>query len=176
MKSCDEKKPDLARGEFKMSHPNSTKVYLQGEKYPELRVPVRKIALQNGDDHFVYDSSGPYSDPDVAIDLNNGLPALRKAWINQRREAFGTENVSQLHYARRGVITEEMEYVAIRENLVREKTRKAIDKLPEREARLKGAGLYSQIPGEITAEFVRDQIATGQAIIPANINHPKLSQ
>ncbi len=177
----------LILGEMDLSFdplPNSKKTYLPGKQHPQLRVPQREIRLSptvvNGvetpnEPLRVYDTSGPYTDPDVEIDITEGLPPLRQAWIDERgdvetlaasssvyrrsRESdpeladlrFGClrkplraqsgRNVTQMHYARQGLITPEMEYCAIRE--------------------------------ETTPEFVRDEIACGRAIIPANINHPE---
>ena len=145
----------------------------------------------------VYDTSGPYTDPDIEIDLNKGLPAYRKQWIEERNDTIQLENfssdftrerlasdlsvepfankpkpciamdgknVSQMHYARKGIITPEMEYVAIRENLGR-------SSLSQTEiAELTSKGL----PREITAEYVRQEVARGRAIIPSNINHPEM--
>lgn len=114
--------------------PNSNKVYING-------VPMREISLSDDNPPVtVYDTSGPYTDPNVEIDLHKGIPHIRSSWIEPRRAKSG--NVTQLHYARRGIITEEMEFIAIREN--------------------------------VTPEFVRDEVARGRAIIPANINHPEL--
>lgn len=128
--------------------PNSTKVYVPGKIYPDIKVAMRNIyvsgglASKNGGNStkeklLVYDTSGPYTDPSVAVDLKKGLPRLREQW-KFRRDG---ENVSQMHYAKKGIITPEMEYVAIRENM--------------------------------SAEFVRDEVARGRAIIPSNINHPE---
>src|SRR3989338_16272 len=115
------------------------KIYLQGPR-PDIRVPMRAIPQSEGNPAFlVYDTSGPYTDPKVVIDLHRGLPKIREAWTIRRR---GEKNVSQMHYARKGIVTEEMEYVALRES--------------------------------VTAEFVREEIASGRAIIPANINHSEL--
>jgi phosphomethylpyrimidine synthase len=122
-------------------YPNSKKIYLTGSR-PDIRVPFREIELSGGrGTHRVYDTSGAYTDPDTVIDLQKGLPSLRQAWIAERK-ARGDRKFSQMHYARQGLITPEMEFVAIREN--------------------------------VSAEFVRDEVARGRAIIPANINHPEL--
>ena len=191
--------------------PNSTKIHVQGSR-PDIRVPMRQIRQADTPASFgaeqnppitVYDTSGPYSDPDAAIDLLAGLADVRAGWIADRKDteqldgpgsAFGRErqsnpalahlrfehirkprralagrNVTQMHYARQGIITPEMEYVAIRENLLLEQ--------------LQGSGLLQQHPGNsfgasiperVTAGFVRDEVARGRAIIPANINHPEL--
>ena len=123
------------------------KRYIQGSD-PTIRVPVREIALTDGTAHTVYDTSGPYTDPDVVLDRERGLPNLRAAWIDVRGDTEGSprraktgKNVTQMHYARRGEITPEMEFIAIREG--------------------------------VEAEFVRDEVARGRAIIPSNINHPE---
>ncbi|WP_286785453.1 MULTISPECIES: phosphomethylpyrimidine synthase ThiC [Pseudomonas] len=192
--------------------PRSQKIYVQGSR-PDIRVPMREISLDVTPTAFggeinapvlVYDTSGPYTDPAVQIDVRKGLGDVRSAWIADRDDTelldglssrFGQErlanpeltrmrfahvrnprrakpgrNVSQMHYARQGIITPEMEYIAIRENM----------KLAEHRA----AGLLDQqhgghsfgasIPKEITAEFVREEVARGRAIIPANINHTEL--
>ena len=189
--------------------PQSRKVYVQGSR-PDLRVPFRAIQLSptpsalGGEDNaeeWVYDTSGPYTDPAVSIDLRRGLPALRQPWLEARQDsevltqlssAYGRRreqdpqlealrftraqpvrrahpggNVSQLHYARRGIITAEMEYVALRENLRRQA-------LIEGHGQHPGQSFGASIPSEITPAFVRDEIARGRAIIPANINHPEL--
>ncbi len=189
--------------------PQSRKVYVQGSR-PDLRVPFRAIQLSatpsalGGEDNaeeWVYDTSGPYTDPAVSIDLRRGLPALRQPWLEARQDsdvlaqlssAYGRRreqdpqlealrfnraqpvrrahqggNVSQLHYARRGIITAEMEYVALRENLRRQA-------LTEGHGQHPGQSFGASIPAEITPAFVRDEIARGRAIIPANINHPEL--
>lgn len=192
--------------------PNSRKVYLEGSR-PDIRVPVREISLADtpsafgGEKNapvFVYDTSGPYTDPDVRIDLRKGLPDVRSRWIDERGDtevlpgltsAFGQSrladasldalrfahvrtprrakpgrNVTQMHYAKQGIVTPEMEYIAIRENLKLQEARAAgllKDQHP-------GQSFGASIPQEITAEFVRDEIARGRAIIPANINHTEL--
>jgi phosphomethylpyrimidine synthase len=130
----------------------SKKVYVPGKIYPDIRVPFREIVLSDTVDHHgkhtandpvrLYDTSGPYTDPSVKLDINKGLPPLRKKWISDRASSKATGNVTQMHYARLGMITPEMEFIAIRENC--------------------------------TPEFVRDEVARGRAIIPANINHPEL--
>jgi len=194
---------------------NSRKIYVQGSR-DDLRVPMREISqsptLTNNDKEInppitVFDTSGPYTDPDVSIDLLKGLPDVRSAWIAERndtvqlegpssaygqqrqgdvkletlrfehirapRKAKAGKNVSQMHYARQGVITPEMEYVAIRET-------QRLDELrldPEYQKLLKqhpGENFGANLPEQITTEFVRSEIASGRAIIPANINHPEL--
>ncbi|MBL0211420.1 MAG: phosphomethylpyrimidine synthase ThiC [Holophagaceae bacterium] len=176
--------------------PASEKVFVDG-KAPGVRVPMRKIACQPTRDFdgklienesvVVYDTSGPYTDPRASIDVAKGLPALRQNWILGRGDveelagatslyrklrerdadldairfhaerkplrAKAGRNVSQMHYARQGIVTPEMEYIAIRENL-------GLD--------------AASIKSRITPEFVRDEVARGRAIIPANINHPEI--
>ncbi|MEG0002155.1 MAG: phosphomethylpyrimidine synthase ThiC, partial [Comamonas sp.] len=193
--------------------PASRKSYLPGQLHPELRVPVRDIALTNGEQVSVYDTSGPYTDPGVQIDIRQGLPNLRAPWIDARgdtewyvgrprvalddggrsdealrlkqlraeaaglqrqpRRAKSGANVTQMHYARRGIITPEMEYVALRENGRREWIA-AYQQDTAREQRLAGNPLGARIPKIITPEFVREEVARGRAIIPANINHPEI--
>ncbi len=194
--------------------PASTKSYLQGSLHAGLSVPVRDIQLTNGEQVSVYDTSGPYTDPAVAIDVRSGLPGVRNAWIESRgdseyyagrlrqalddggkrgeedervarlraeavslqrqpRRAKSGGNVTQMHYARKGIITPEMEYVALRENGRREWMAE-YQQDAAREARLAGNGLGAAIPKIITPEFVRDEVARGRAIIPANINHPEI--
>jgi phosphomethylpyrimidine synthase len=194
---------------------NSRKIYLEGSR-PDIRVPMREISqaathTDNGEEVnppvTVYDTSGPYTDPAVSIDLLKGMPDVRNAWIEERddtelldgptseygcqrqndpdlahlrfehirtpRRARSGKNVSQMHYARQGVITPEMEYVAIRENCRLQELRQD----PRYTKLLKqhpGQNWGANIPDEITPEFVRDEIAAGRAIIPANINHPEL--
>ncbi len=148
------------------SFPASRKIYLPGVTHPFLRVPMREITLAaktaRGDARLlVYDTSGAYTDPATAIDVHRGLVPLRAAWIAERddvlalpsskaRKARAGAAVTQLHYARRGIITPEMEYAAIREN-----------------------AWHAEGKEPITPELVRDEIAKGRAIIPANINHPE---
>ncbi len=189
--------------------PNSRKVYIEGSR-PDIRVPMREISLadtqtgggvEKNAPILVYDTSGPYTDPDVEIDLMKGLSPIRQAWIDERgdtealtdlsseygrlrrddkdldtlrfanlrppRRARAGCNVSQMHYARQGIITPEMEFVAIRENQRREHLREITRQHP-------GQSWGASIPQVITPEFVREEIARGRAIIPANINHPEL--
>ena len=199
--------------------PNSSKVYEQGSR-PDIQVPMREIRLadthtsediQQNAPIFVYDTSGPYTDPSADIDVRKGLPAMRGAWIEERGDTealagltseYGRErlddsnlealrfvhtrhplraragaNVTQMHYARRGIVTPEMEYIAIRENMGRAMIREHLADHgfdAEREKRLAGEGFGAVIPEDITAEFVRDEVAAGRAIIPANINHPEV--
>ena len=180
------------------SYPNSEKIYVEGT-LPGVRVGMRKIhqyptvdiidgkrVSTPNNDIVVYDTSGPYTDPDIKTDINEGLPRLRESWVMDRddteelpditshygrqrrddhnldairfpksykpRKAKEGKRVTQMHYARKGIITPEMEYVAIRENLDNEK---------------RGIKTY------ITPEFVRQEVAAGRAIIAANINHPE---
>ncbi|WP_369601102.1 phosphomethylpyrimidine synthase ThiC [Hahella sp. SMD15-11] len=191
--------------------PNSEKVYLEGSR-PDIRVPVRRIRLsdtptslggESNPDVYVYDTSGPYTDPNVQIDLRKGLPRLRERWIDERgdtevladytsahtrrslqdptleplrfgyahrpRRARAGHNVTQMHYARKGIITPEMEFVAIRENMRRLEAREAGMLNHQHPGEPWGA----RIPEEITPEFVRQEVAAGRAIIPSNINHPE---
>ncbi|MDW8413903.1 MAG: phosphomethylpyrimidine synthase ThiC [Thermaurantiacus sp.] len=180
--------------------PGSRKVYVAGRRFPDLKVPFREIALSGGEAPLrVYDTSGPYTDPEATIDITAGLPRWREAWIEARgdtetydgRPVRPEDNglkptgarevrpfprpprrprrakagaVTQLAYARRGIITPEMEYVAIRENLGREQAL----------ASHGGESFGAAIPPLVTPEFVRDEVARGRAIIPANVNHPEL--
>ena len=180
--------------------PGSRKVYASGCAHPDLRVPFREVALHptaNEPPVTIYDPSGPYTDPDVAIDINEGLARTREAWVKARGDVEEIDGravkpedngnvsaekltppfpkqprvlrakdgacVTQLEYARRGLITPEMEYVAIRENMRREV-------LGIRD----GEDFGAAIPDFVTPEFVRQEIARGRAIIPANINHAEL--
>ena len=193
--------------------PASQKVYIPGQLHADLRVPVRDIALSNGEQVSVYDTSGPYTDPDAVIDVRRGLASVRSSWIEGRGDverypgrppvalddgsksedavrlaqlrieaaalqrqplrAKSGANVTQMHYARRGIITPEMEYVAIRENGKREWMAQ-YQQDAAREKRLLGNAMGAMIPKIITPEFVRDEVARGRAIIPANINHPEV--
>ncbi|WP_028454715.1 phosphomethylpyrimidine synthase ThiC [Chitinilyticum litopenaei] len=203
--------------------PNSRKVYVEGSR-ADIRVPMREISQDDtptmfgGEQNppiYVYDCSGPYTDPNAKIDVRKGLEAIRAAWIEERndteildgltseygrmreadasldhlrfdlqrkpRRAKPGMNVSQMHYARKGIVTPEMEYVAIRENLQREKYIESLEKLGakgEKMAKMMlrqhpGQNFGANIPEKITPEFVRDEIAAGRAIIPNNINHPE---
>ena len=192
--------------------PRSQKIYVQGSR-PDIRVPMREISLDVTPTDFggeinapvtVYDTSGPYTDPNVTIDVRKGLADVRSAWIEDRgdteklpgltsefgqrrlndaelsamrfahvrnpRRAKAGHNVSQMHYAKKGIITPEMEYVAIRENMKLAEAREA-GLLVEQHA---GQSFGAAIPKEITPEFVRSEVARGRAIIPANINHTEL--
>ena len=193
--------------------PASTKSYIAGQLHPDVQVPVRDIALTNGEQVSVYDTSGPYTDQQAVIDVRKGLPTVRSHWIGARgdvehyegrapvalddgqksedavrlaqlrQEAAALQrkplraksgaNVTQMHYARKGIITPEMEFVAIRENGKREWMQQYMADA-EREKRLMGNAMGASIPKIITPEFVRDEVARGRAIIPANINHAEV--
>ena len=156
----------------------SRKIYSAPDDHADLRVPLREIDLAEGATFRVYDTSGPYTDPEAEIDVQRGLPALRKAWIEARRSLFspppqGRGLVTQLELARAGIVTQEMVYIAHRENLGRERLgrQRAAE---EAEARLAdGESFGAAIPAFVTPEFVRSEVARGRAIIPANINHPE---
>ena len=186
----------------------SRKVHIGAKSGSGVRVAMREIDLEGGEPSVrVYDTSGPYTDPNATIDINKGLPQLRREWIMARGDveeydarevkpedngqlgpdrsggvpaypnvvqrplrAKAGKNVSQMHYARRGIITPEMEYVAERENLGREMLREEAARL---EARNDGQPWGASLPDYVTPEFVRDEIARGRAIIPNNINHPE---
>jgi phosphomethylpyrimidine synthase len=196
--------------------PNSHKTYITGSR-PDLRVPMREV--RQAGDHppvYIYDTSGPYTDPAAQIDIRAGLAGVRTAWIEERgdtalldgpssaygqhrledpalaalrfelqrkpRRAWSGRNVSQMHYARRGIITPEMEYVALRENMRRQEYLDGLRATGAKGARMAdllgrqhpGQSFGAAIPDQITPEFVRQEIARGRAIIPANINHPEL--
>ena len=189
--------------------PASRKTYLPGSR-DDLRVPQREVSLSNGECVSLYDTSGPYTDPQASIDVRRGLAPVRDGWIADRgdteayagrlaqavddgvreeliqrlraeaaglqrtpRRAKAGHNVTQMHYARRGIVTPEMEYVALRENGKREWMREYLADAG-REQRLRGNPMGASIPELITPEFVRDEVARGRAIIPANINHPEI--
>ena len=152
------------KADLRISYPESEKVYMEGVIHPDIRVAMRRVrqmptvTIMDGErvespnpEIYIYDTSGAYGDPNIDIDLERGLPHLREAWIKERRERDAT-NVSQMYYAKRGVITPEMEYVAIRENM-----------------KCQALGIQT----DITPEFVRKEVAEGRAVIPANINHPE---
>ena len=189
--------------------PRSRKIHVTGSRN-DIRVPMREISqsdtpasfgAENNPPVVVYDTSGPYTDPDARIDIRNGLTALRAAWIEERGDTevldgptsgYGRErladpslahlrfnlhrlprrarpgaNVTQMHYARRGIVTPEMEFIAVREN-------QRLEAYPELLRRQhEGQAFGARLPREITPEFVRDEVARGRAIIPANINHPE---
>ena len=153
---------------------NSEKVYLSGST-KDIRVPMRKItqtSLKTSDGEekqppiFVYDSSGPYTDPEVSFDIKEGLPSSRP-WLKKRLEEDPSS--TQMSLAKKGIVTPEMEYIAIRENQNIEKNRK----LKEGTFHA-GESFGASIPPFYTPEFVRDEIACGRAVIPANVNHPEL--
>ena len=207
---------DLVRAAQELSEavtrpiPGSRKIHVQGSR-ADLKVPMREVSQAQTPTLFggetnppitVYDTSGPYTDPEYTVDLAAGLPALRAQWIMERGDveqlsgltsAFGREraadakldavrfghtraplrakpgaNVTQMHYARRGIVTPEMEYIAIREN-------QRIEALQDSALRHQhpGQSFGASLPKLITPEFVRDEVARGRAIIPANINHPE---
>ena len=142
----------------------SRKVYSSAHGHDDVRVPLREIALTDGASFQVYDTSGPYTDADATIDVRQGLPPLRTGWIAARGEG----PVTQLELARAGIVTKEMEYIAHRENIGRERAEE------EAEARLAdGESFGASILAFVTPEFVRSEVARGRAIIPANINHPE---
>lgn len=179
--------------------PHSEKIYVPGSLHPGIRVPMRYISLSRPDRDgrkglAVYDTSGPFSEESAGVDIKRGLERRREEWIKARddtelqpgkddgpgafrhqpRRARSGQNVSQMHYARRGIITPEMEFVAIRENQNRALDGNTADPVhEEREQRLRGESFGARLPRVITPEFVRDEIAAGRAIIPANINHPE---
>ena len=183
--------------------PASRKVYKAGELHKGLRVPMREITLHPSSGEApvtVYDSSGPFTDPTVKIDIERGIDRLREAWITARGDvevydgrpvlpvdngnvigtkgaapefpnlrrpyrATGGKAVTQLAYARAGIITAEMEYIAIRENIGRARNKQPLKQ--------DGNSWGASIPDYVTPEFVRAEVAAGRAIIPANINHPE---
>ncbi|HHE4638452.1 TPA: phosphomethylpyrimidine synthase ThiC [Escherichia coli] len=195
--------------------PNSKRIYITGTQ-PGVRVPMREIQLsptliggskeqpqyEENEAIPVYDASGPYGDPQIAINVQQGLAKLRQPWIDARgdteeltvrssdytkarladdgldelrfsgvltpKRAKAGRRVTQLHYARRGIITPEMEFIAIRENMGRERIRSEVLRHQH-----PGMSFGARLPENITAEFVRDEVAAGRAIIPANINHPE---
>ncbi|KPF42844.1 phosphomethylpyrimidine synthase ThiC [Rhizobium sp. AAP43] len=193
------KKPEVTTGPL----PASTKIFLEGEIYPAIRVPMRQIALHptSGEPPVtVYDSSGPYTDSTAEIAIDRGLPRHRLTYLaasgdletydgrslkpednglvsdekktpefpvkHRPLRARNGKAVTQLAYARAGIITPEMEFVAIRENLGRKALKEALVR--------DGESFGAEIPDYVTPEFVRQEVASGRAIIPANINHPEL--
>ncbi len=203
--------------------PNSRKIYVPGSR-ADIQVPMREVSQSDTPASFgaeknppvyVYDTSGPYTDPSAKIDIRSGLTPLRGQWISERndteelagptslygierlsdpklaelrfnlhrkpRRAKSGKNVTQMHYARQGIVTPEMEYIAIRENLRRQDYIASLKASGPNGAKLAemmmrqhaGQSFGAAIPGEITPEFVRDEVARGRAIIPANINHPE---
>ncbi len=182
--------------------PGSRKVYVAGERFTDLRVPFREVALHESAKEppvTLYDSSGPYTDPDAHIDIERGLHRPRDAWVRARGDveevagrlvkpedngrvaarhavpqfpnlprvlrARGGAAVTQMAYARRGEVTPEMEFIAIRENLRRELLREQIRD---------GEDFGAELPDVVTPEFVMSEVARGRAVIPANINHGEL--
>ena len=135
--------------------PQSRKIYVPGKLFPDLKVAMREITLDDPKCPVlpVYDTSGAYGDPDKTIDVKKGLERIREPWIRERLEKDGGHK-TQMQYAREGIITREMEYVAIREN----------QKMDE---------IFGSNGDAITPEFVRKELAEGRAIIPANVNHPE---
>lgn len=193
--------------------PNSRKIYIQGSR-PDIQVPMREISQtdtlttstpEKNPSIWVYDTSGPYTDPAAKSDIRSGLPALRENWIDDRsdteilqglsssyghsrlqdpkladmrfnlqrqpRRSKTGKNVTQMHYARQGIITPEMEFIAIRENQRYEAFNSENHGLLTQQH--SGQHFGATIPKQITPEFVRDEVARGRAIIPANINHPE---
>ena len=189
------------------SFPDSKKIYVNGEIHKSVKVAMREIHVdKNGKNpvrYPTYDTSGPYTDPDIELDITKGLPKIREEWILERDDveiagefsstfanmerkkqeliplkfinrkplvAKSGENVSQMHYAKKGIVTPEMEYVAIREN------QKIQEFFNDRDlfSNHPGEQFYSELPdGVVTPEFVRSEVASGRAIIPSNINHPE---
>ncbi|ECA0964379.1 phosphomethylpyrimidine synthase ThiC [Salmonella enterica subsp. enterica serovar Infantis] len=195
--------------------PNSKRIYVTGSQH-DIRVPMREIQLsptliggskdnpqfEENEAVPVYDTSGPYGDPEVAINVQQGLAKLRQPWIDARNDseelddrssaytrerladdglddlrftglltpkrAKAGKRVTQLHYARKGIVTPEMEFIAIRENMGRERIRSEVLRHQH-----PGMSFGARLPENITPEFVRDEVAAGRAIIPANINHPE---
>jgi|SoimicmetaTmtHPA_FD_contig_81_17096_length_3578_multi_3_in_0_out_0_1 phosphomethylpyrimidine synthase len=142
----------------------SRKVYSSPQGHDDVQVPFREIALTEGPSFQVYDTSGAYTDAGASIDVRQGLPPLRAAWIAGREGL----PVTQLELARAGIVTKEMAYIAHRENIGRERATK------EAEARLaEGESFGASIPPFVTPDFVRSEVARGRAIIPANVNHPE---
>ncbi len=207
------KKKDTApsNGITRNPFPNSKKIYVKGELYPQIKVAMREIALSDTIDSMtkkktpnesvtVYDTSGAYTDPNKQINIHNGLERIREQWIldrgdveeleeftseycnerlndtnldhlrfnlkNKPKRAKKGKNVTQLHYAKKGIITPEMEYIAIREN-------QRIDEMTRLSKQHPGQDFGASIPTKITPEFVREEVARGRAVIPSNINHPE---
>jgi len=191
--------------------PASRKVYIASHRRPDIRVAMREIEISGANGHgspsrssiLVYDTSGPYTDPNAQTDIRRGLQPLREEWIRARGDveelagpsyrppagknggeterfpeasrrpilrAKPGRNVTQMHYARQGIITPEMEYIAVRENIGREKALENGNGAGRTRA---GYSFGASIPRLVTPEFVRDEVARGRAIIPANINHPE---
>jgi phosphomethylpyrimidine synthase len=143
----------------------SRKVYLAPDGHDDVGVPVREIVLSDGTAFRVYDTSGPYTDEDASIDVRRGLPAMRAPWIAARSKE---KLVTQLEFARAGIVTKEMAYIAHRENVGRKVAAE------EAEARLAdGESFGAALPEFVTPEFVRSEVVRGRAIIPANLKHPE---
>ncbi|UCF69563.1 MAG: phosphomethylpyrimidine synthase ThiC, partial [Acidobacteriota bacterium] len=210
----DNAEQTLTRGPL----PGSRKIYVEGS-HPSIRVPMREVTLAptraraaEGSTEetlnpavCLYDTSGPYTDLDVEVDVRRGLAPLRGDWIERRADternnapsssfsrlreadprlaevrfarrrpvlcARSGRRVTQMHYAKRGEITEEMEFVALRESLRRQHLGEQHREISRQH---RGRSFGAAIPREITPEFVRDEVARGRAIIPANINHPEI--
>ena len=208
------KNKDTAPKEGKITRhpfPNSKKIYVSGKVHPNIKVAMREISLSDtkhsmtgkmtpNEPVTVYDTSGPYTDPNKEINVHQGIERIREQWILDRQDveqlpSFSSEycnkrlndssldhmrfsllknpyrakegkNVTQLHYAKKGIITPEMEYIAIREN-------QRIDEITEIRKQHKGEHFGASIPDKITPEFVREEVARGRAVIPSNINHPE---
>ena len=153
----------------------SKKIYINGSN-KNIKVPMRKVlqtqsvsseGKQDNPPIYLYDTSGPYSDPEVSIDIEKGLPKLRDNWLKSRKASH--PNSTQMSLARQGKITEEMEYIAIRENQCSEENENL-----RQGTYHSGENLGANLPKIITPEFVRDEVASGRAVIPANINHPEI--
>ena len=187
--------------------PNSEKIYVQGEIHPEVKVAMRRVTCsdtttlaepEKNDAVLIYDTSGPYTDPRIEIDVRKGLAPMRQDWITKRGDVEEVDQnseytksremkssldhirfegrrkplrakkgqcVTQLNYARQGIITPEMEYIAIRENMKQADMYTAVTH--------PGQSFGANTPKEVTPEFVRSEVAAGRAIIPNNINHPE---
>ena len=195
--------------------PASTKVYVTGEQ-EGVAVPMREIALTSRQGHgtsgpdsiTVYDTSGPYTDPALTMNVRRGLPPLRRPWILSRNDveelpdvsseygrlratdpkfaglrfahvrkplrAKSGGNVTQMSYARKGIVTPEMEFIAIRETQLRKDARRQSPETARGAEQHPGQAWGARLPHTITPEFVRDEVARGRAIIPANVNHPEI--
>ncbi|MDO1511632.1 phosphomethylpyrimidine synthase ThiC [Maribacter confluentis] len=191
--------------------PNSKKIYVKGRIHPQIKVAMREIALSDtrhsvtgkvttNEPVTVYDTSGPYTDPNTVINVHEGIERIKEPWVLDRGDverlpgftskycnerlndssldhmrfsllkkplrAKKGKNVTQLHYAKKGIITPEMEYIAIREN-------QRIDEMTQIRKQHQGEHFGASIPAKITPEFVREEVARGRAVIPSNINHPE---
>lgn len=195
--------------------PNSKKIYITGTLFPEISVAMREVSLsdtklakggtEKNPPIALYDTSGPFTDPTITIDIRKGIPRIRENWILNREDVtvlegitsdYGKQrledsrldelrfeylhqpkvakkgaNVSQLHYAKKGIITPEMEYVAIREN---QRIEQLETVTPAMRQQHQGESFGARTPQtKITPEFVRSEIAAGRAVLPNNINHPE---